>query len=290
MPKSVQGILIALGLIVTSVGGTKYFENARHSQAEPQAKIIGPASIAYAGQYAAFHVDVPGKDPASLIFAWSVEPLCPIAATQPLPAVRPTSKSGEAQLDTVAGRWRLSSAIADPATRTAFMLSIDVVVPGDTPAPPPGPAPNPPAPNPPAPTPRPTPGPAPTPVPQPLPPAPDPVVSRFAQFTADVAGWLAEVNSPDKAADVSVIASGASDVATSLKTGPLSHLSGLPLRIAVASEVLRNNNRVKNAVNWAAFGQRINTAAGAAVKDGKLNTAADWAEFLLAFAAGLKQG
>ncbi len=279
MPKVVQGVFVAVILLALGAGGMRLIQDVeKHVPADRSAKIVGPASVEYAGQYAAFQAVVPGKDPAMLIYTWAVEPQCPIAANQPLPSCRSTGKPGEVQLDTVAGRWRLSVAVSERFAKAGQMVSIDVFVPGSRSRPEPAPAPNP-APNPP---------PNPQPQPQPL-PQPDPTpAARFAQFTVDVRTWLTEVQSPDKAAEALVIATGATEVAASLKTGSLSRLSGLPLRIAVASEVLRNNNKVHNTASWSAFGQHVNAAAGAAVKAGQLNSAADWAEFLQAFSDGLK--
>ena len=289
MRPAVQGIIIAVALFALGAASGQFLNySTKAPVVENGVKIIGPASVGYPGQYAAFHVDVPGRQVASLIVTWSVEPLCPLAANQPLPSVRPTTKPGEAQLDTVSGRWRLSASVADPALRTGEIVSIEVFVPRESPGPvpvPPQPLPNP-TPQPaPSPAPNPTPGPQPT--PPPLPPVPDPVVSRFAQFTSDVSKWLSEVNSHDKAQEA-MIAAGALEVAQSLKTGSLSHLSGLPLRIAVASEVMSNNNKVKNLSAWSQFGQRVNNAAGSALKAGRLSSASDWSEFLTAFSAGLK--
>ncbi|MEI8018574.1 MAG: hypothetical protein WCH39_10280 [Schlesneria sp.] len=273
MPKAIQGVFVAVILLALGAGGMRLMQDVeKHVPADRSAKIVGPASVEYAGQYAAFQAVVPGKDPAMLIYTWGVEPQCPIAANQPLPSCRSTGKPGEVQLDTVAGRWRLSVAVSERFAKTGQMVSIDVSVPG-------GQRPF---------VPTPAPSPAPNPQPQPL-PQPDPTpVGRFAQFTVDVRAWLSEVQSPDKIAEASVIATGATEVAASLRTGSLSKLSGLPLRIAVASEVLRNNNKVHNAAGWSAFGARVNAAAGAAVKAGQLNSAGDWAEFLQAFSDGLK--
>ena len=281
MPKSVQGILLAILMIAAGAGGM-YCVQLPQATHDTSAKISGPAVIDYAGQYATFQAVVPGKNPSSLIFTWGVEPACSIATNQPLPVCRSTSRPGEVQLDTVAGRWRLFVSIADPSTRTGQMAWTEVTVPGSR-----APDPAPPSP-PPAPKPLPVPAPNPAPAPSPQPP-PEPVnPGRFAQISLDVAKWAAEVNSPDKAAEVNLIATGSLEVAESLKTGNLANLTGVQLRIGVVSAVLANHNRLKNGLSWSGFGQHVNAAATAGVKEGKLVTAADWAEFLTALANGLK--
>jgi hypothetical protein len=292
MHKTVQGLLIAIGLLASGAGVMHAVTARQIPRVELSPKIVGPEKILYAGQHTVFHVDLPGKDPAVMIYAWSVEPLgSPVVA---IPGVRPTDRPGEVEMDAVAGRWRLTASVANPETKTGEILTTIVFVPGDpAPAPvPPSPLPAPlPAPQPaPQPVPTPTPGPTPPPLPPPLPPVPEPVlpVSRFAQFASDVTRWLTDVNSPDKGTEVAQMASGALDVVNSLKSGQLSRLSDLPLRIAVASAVLANNNRLKNRSAWSGFGQHVNDAAGAAVKAGQLVTASDWADFLSAFATGLK--
>ena len=243
------------------------------------AKIIGPQSIEYAGQYALFHVDSLGREPKHLIYTWGVEPLMPQPPNQPLPLVRPTGKPGEAQLDTVAGRWRLSVSVADPVSRSGQMVSIDVSVPHEgrgpvTPVTPINPVnPKPDRPDKPV---------------TPDPPPPPPPSGKFDTFTIDVQKSLVDVTSPDKAAEIALMSSGASDVSEALRTGRLSHLGGLPLRIAVVSEIMATDKKIKNASNWAVFGQKVNTAASGYVKSGDLVSAADWADFLTAFAAGLK--
>ena len=283
MARSIQGLLLAL-MCSAAGAGLHYLAQTKSTPSTPvdtSAKIVGPAAIAYAGQYAAYHVDVPGKNPASLIVTWSIESVTPIATSTPIPNVRPTGKPGEAQVDTVAGHWRLAAAIADPVAKSGQVCSIEICVPHEHDPPSPGPTP----------TPSPAPGPAPLPTPVPTPgptPQPAPDSGKFSQFATDVAGWLSQVNSPDKTNEASLIAAGAAEVATSLRTGSLSKLSGLPLRIAVASAVMANNNKIKNATSWAAFGQNVNAAASNALKAGQLNTASDWADFLAAFERGLK--
>lgn len=266
----------ATSVVMAIVSAWHYVRSREPVSPDSPAQIIGPKSVDYAGQYVAFHVTVPGRDPSKLIFAWTIEPVCPIAASQPVPMVRPTSNPGEAQPDAVAGHWRLSAAIADPRAKSAQIVSIDFVVPHEQA----GVEPRPHVPNPPPLPGPPDPGPAPTPGPGPLIP--------FAQFEQDVRSWAAAVNSPDKATEMAAMATGAAGIVTSLKTGAFSRLSGNPLAIAVASDILKANNKVKNPAAWRQFFSNANTAAASARKAGQLNSAADFADFLAAFERGLK--
>lgn len=286
MSKTIQGIVIALLCAVGGAGTYHLVQTTPSAPIEKVAKIVGPTSIAFAGQYAEYHVDVPGKNPSSLIYTWSVEPVTPIDANSPVPTVRPTNKTGFSTLDTVAGKWRLTVAIADPSSKSGQVCSIEVCVPHEgTPAPSPNPSPKPDVQ--PKPDPAPSPGPAPGPAPQPT-PTPTPDTNRFSEFTSNVRTWLSQVGSPDKEADVALMAAGAADVAAALRTGNMSKLSGLTLRVAVASAIMASNDKLKNPTNWAAFGKNVNAAATKALNAGQLNAPSDWAEFLDAFQKGLK--
>lgn len=286
--RALMGFVWAVVFAAGGAGVSQFSGKFTPAKAELAAKIIGPEKIDVAGEHAEYRIDIAGHDAGKMICAWSVERLDP-KTSSPIPVCRQSNKAGQVSLDTIGGHWRIHAAVADPHSRTAQMLSLDVTIAASDPGPVP----------PPQPAPLPSPKPDPQPVPPPLPPTPDPtpqpnpaptpVVNRFAQLTTDVTKWLTEVSSPTKADDEKAIVAGANLVIAALGDGGrLSELSGIPLRIAVASAILANHNKLPDPQAWAGFGSHVNAAASAAINAGQVQSAKDWSEFLTAFVAGIK--
>ncbi len=268
----VLNVVLLLGVAASAVLFYRTFDIP--AKAVQKAEITGPDKIEFAGQLALFRATVPGKSPKDLIHTWGVEPLGEHCDHEPV--IVGTVNAGETQLTTVAGRWRLWCAITDPATRTGQMLSRLVVVPGGPISPKPSPEP------------LPSPPPAPTPSPPAPAPAPAPT-NRFSDLTTEVRNWLLDVNSPNKATEAAALRSGALAIVDRLKSGDLSTQTGTALELNVVRAVqASNSDAIKaNASAWKGFAGKVGTYAGSALAVHKLSSAADWAEMLSAFAAGL---
>lgn len=245
-------------------------------------EIVGPSAVSCPGDFLVLHAQQARADgDPELIFTWGVEP-----RHDGLVQIVPAADGRSAQVLTRPGKWKITVSAVDPTTRRGVLVSHDVAVPGIQYVPTPGPQPKPDAPV--APLPSPTPAPAPVPAPA---PNPNPPPVRFAEISGQVRTWLAAVDSPDRQAEALRLADGCLAVAQRCKDGDLSKLTGLQLRIAVVSAVVQANSAAiaSHQAAWQPFVKQVNDAASGYVNSGQLATAADWNQFLNAFAGGLKQ-
>ncbi len=291
-------VLSIVALLAVAAGGVAIGHHFQDNAAPPaalQAEIDGPASVNCPGDEILFHVRTPGRDPDKLIFTYGVEP-----RLEGIKQVdRDGLKAGWTRALSRPGKWRFVVAVADPDKGDQVMLSHSFSVPGqqfipphpEIPKPdPPGPVPpgpTPPGPKPPEPSPTPD---QPVPPAPPAPPAPPDPANPFSDLTTSVKTWLADVSSPTKSTEAAALRNGAIEIAKRLdKGGNLSTLTGLELEAAVllASQASTSAATKTNPGAWKQFGPLVGTYAGTAKGQGKLNTAAAWAQLFRAFADGL---